>query len=73
MTETRAPTRAGWARTHRCRKSVSTRSTTILDTIVEPTVAWLRKNDIDYRGVLYAGLMLTHDGPKVIEYNVALR
>ena len=42
----------------------------ILDTIVEPTVAWLRKNDIDYRGVLYAGLMLTHDGPKVIEYNV---
>ena len=42
----------------------------ILDTIVEPTVAWLRKNDIDYRGVLYAGLMLTHDGPKIIEYNV---
>ncbi len=41
----------------------------ILDTIVEPTVAWLRKNDIDYRGVLYAGLMLTADGPKVIEYN----
>jgi phosphoribosylamine--glycine ligase len=42
----------------------------IVDTIVEPTVAWLRKNDIDYRGVLYAGLMLTADGPKVIEYNV---
>ena len=42
----------------------------ILDSIVEPTVAWLRKNDIDYRGVLYAGLMLTHDGPKIIEYNV---
>src|SRR4029077_13627196 len=41
----------------------------ILDSIVEPTVAWLRKNDIDYRGVLYAGLMLTHDGPKIIEYN----
>jgi phosphoribosylamine--glycine ligase len=42
----------------------------ILDSIIEPTVAWLRKNDIDYRGVLYAGLMLTHDGPKIIEYNV---
>src|SRR5204862_6420161 len=25
---------------------------------------------IDYRGVLYAGLMLTPDGPKVLEYNV---
>jgi phosphoribosylamine--glycine ligase len=42
----------------------------IVDTIVEPTVAWLRKSDIDYRGVLYAGLMLTPDGPKIIEYNV---
>jgi phosphoribosylamine---glycine ligase len=30
----------------------------------------LRRRGIDYRGVLYAGLMLTADGPKVIEYNV---
>ena len=37
---------------------------------VEPTLAELRKRGIDYRGVLYAGLMLTPDGPKVIEYNV---
>ena len=30
----------------------------------------LRRRGIDYRGVLYAGLMLTADGPKVLEYNV---
>ena len=48
-------------------------STSSWTRIVEPTVASLRKNDIDYRGVLYAGLMLTPDGPKIIEYNVALR
>jgi phosphoribosylamine--glycine ligase len=27
-------------------------------------------HDVDYRGVLYGGMMLTADGPKVIEYNV---
>ena len=37
---------------------------------VRPLVAELRRRGIDYRGVLYAGLMLTDDGPKVIEYNV---
>ena len=37
---------------------------------VEPLVAALRARGIDYRGVLYAGLMLTPEGPKVLEYNV---
>ncbi len=37
---------------------------------VEPTLAALRARGIDYRGVLYAGLMLTPAGPKVLEYNV---
>ena len=37
---------------------------------IEPTLAELRSRGIDYRGVLYAGLMLTADGPKLIEYNV---
>ena len=41
-----------------------------MDTAVRPLVAELRRRGIDYRGVLYAGLMLTADGPKVIEYNV---
>jgi phosphoribosylamine--glycine ligase len=37
---------------------------------VEPTLAELRRRGIDYRGVLYAGLMVTPDGPKMLEYNV---
>jgi len=37
---------------------------------VLPTLSYLRSIGIDYRGVLYAGLMLTPDGPKMLEYNV---
>jgi len=37
---------------------------------IEPTLLALRKRDIDYRGVLYAGLMLTAEGPKLLEFNV---
>jgi phosphoribosylamine---glycine ligase len=39
-------------------------------TAVEPLIEELRQRGIEYRGVLYAGLMLGPDGPKVIEYNV---
>ena len=42
----------------------------IVDTAIEPTLAALVKEGIDYRGVLYAGLMLTPSGAKVLEYNV---
>lgn len=38
-------------------------------TIVEPTVARLAAEGMAYSGVLYAGLMLTAEGPKLIEYN----
>lgn len=38
-------------------------------TILEPAVAELRRRGIVYRGVLYAGLMVSQDGPKVIEFN----
>lgn len=37
--------------------------------VLEPTLAALRARGIDYRGVIYAGLMLTADGPRVIEFN----
>jgi phosphoribosylamine--glycine ligase len=37
--------------------------------VLEPTLQALRGRGIDYRGVLYAGLMLTAAGPKVIEFN----
>jgi phosphoribosylamine--glycine ligase len=42
----------------------------VMDRAVEPTLAALGRRGIDYRGVLYAGLMLTDDGPKVLEFNV---
>lgn len=42
----------------------------VMDRCVEPTLAELRRRGIDYRGVLYAGLMLTPEGPKLLEYNV---
>ena len=38
-------------------------------TILRPTLAGLAALGIEYRGVLYAGLMLTAEGPKVLEYN----
>ncbi len=41
----------------------------ILGEIVEPTLAEMQRRGIVYRGVLYAGLMLTADGPKVLEFN----
>lgn len=37
--------------------------------IVLPVLAELRRRDIPYRGVLYAGLMLTDSGPQVLEFN----
>ena len=42
----------------------------LVHTAVEPLVAELGRRGIDYRGVLYAGLMLTAEGPRVLEFNV---
>lgn len=42
----------------------------IMGEAVEPTLNELRRRGIDYRGVLYAGIMLTPDGPKLLEFNV---
>jgi phosphoribosylamine--glycine ligase len=41
----------------------------VLAEIIEPTVATMRADGNPYSGVLFAGLMLTADGPKLIEYN----
>ena len=38
--------------------------------IIAPTLATMRARGAPFRGVLYAGLMLTAEGPKLIEYNV---
>jgi phosphoribosylamine--glycine ligase len=45
---------------------------TVISTIVEPTLAGLAIEGIPYQGFLYVGLMLTKDGPKVLEFNCRL-
>lgn len=43
---------------------------TIEDQILVPSIHTMKRNRKPFRGVLYAGLMLTQTGPKVLEYNV---
>lgn len=42
----------------------------IMDKIIYRTIDGLAKEGIEYRGVLYAGVMLTKEGPKTLEFNV---
>ena len=42
----------------------------ILDDIIRPTIAAMARCGTPFRGVLYAGLMITSDGPRLLEYNV---
>ena len=42
----------------------------VMEHIVAPTLDELSRRGIDFRGVLYAGVMLTSKGPKLLEYNV---
>ena len=44
----------------------------VISTIVEPTLTGLAHDGIPYQGFLYIGLMLTKDGPKVLEFNCRL-
>ena len=39
-------------------------------TIIDPMVKGLQQEGIDFQGILYTGLMITKDGPKVVEFNV---
>tara|TARA_Y100001970_G_scaffold293928_1_gene444735 strand:+ start:25351 stop:26622 length:1272 start_codon:yes stop_codon:yes gene_type:complete len=40
------------------------------ETIIEPLIAALSSEGIEFKGVFYAGLMITEDGPKLLEVNV---
>src|SRR5690242_5618182 len=42
----------------------------IMSRIILPTVAGMKRRGMPFRGVLYAGVMLTEQGPKLFEYNV---
>ena len=41
----------------------------VMRNIIEPTVSTMKARGTPFRGVLFAGLMITKDGPKLIEYN----
>jgi phosphoribosylamine---glycine ligase len=41
----------------------------VMERIITPTVAYMAAQGMPYSGVLFAGLMLTDEGPKLIEYN----
>src|SRR5436305_3220370 len=42
----------------------------MMDQIIHPTLRAMRVNGMPFKGVLFAGLMITEQGPKLIEYNV---
>ncbi len=42
----------------------------IVDTVIRPVLAALEEEGNPYSGILYAGLMMTSEGPKVVEFNV---
>ena len=42
----------------------------VIKRFVQPTLDELRRRGIDYRGLLYTGLMVTDEGPKLVEYNI---
>ncbi len=42
----------------------------VMDDIIAPTLAELARSGVNFRGVLYAGVMLGAAGPKLLEYNV---
>ena len=41
----------------------------IVSNVHAPVVEWMREQGTPFRGVMYAGLMITDDGPKVLEFN----
>ncbi|CAN5699835.1 phosphoribosylamine--glycine ligase [soil metagenome] len=41
----------------------------VMDSIIHPSLVWMRENDSAFTGLLYAGLMITPDGPRVVEFN----
>jgi phosphoribosylamine--glycine ligase len=57
-----------------CDRNILTSEQTenILDRIIRPTLAGMAARNTPYTGFLYAGLMMTRDGPKVLEYNCRL-
>ena len=45
-------------------------SSRVIDTIINPLVSGLQSDGITYKGILYVGLMIDHNHPSVVEFNV---
>ncbi|MEX0909042.1 MAG: phosphoribosylamine--glycine ligase, partial [Gemmatimonadaceae bacterium] len=41
----------------------------VMERIIHPSLRWMRENGSAFTGLLYAGLMVTRDGPEVVEFN----
>ena len=65
----RARTPAAWAATRPCRASTAKHAEVLARASHQPIVDELRRRGTPYHGVLYAGLMMTADGPRVLEFN----
>ena len=69
-TETPAPTPGAWVLTAPSPPSTRPPINRVVEEVLQPTASALVKRGIHFRGILYAGVILTADGPKVLEYNV---
>ncbi len=68
-TATRGRTPAAWAATRRCPASATSRSREIVAAVHRPIVELMARRGTPFHGVLYAGLMMTAAGPRVLEFN----
>jgi phosphoribosylamine--glycine ligase len=50
----------------------ASQSEAVLDTVIRPAIEGMRREGTPFTGFLYAGLMMTADGPRVLEFNVRL-
>lgn len=66
----RGPNTGGMGSFSPSRNLDAAQRTRAIEEVLLPTLRGLQAEGIDYRGVLYLGLMLTDEGPKVVEYNV---
>ncbi len=66
----RGPNTGGMGAYSPCPQVSEERFQEIVNLVIRPMVDGLRKSGILFRGILYAGIMMTKEGPYVLEYNV---
>ena len=66
----RGPNTGGMGSSRRSRRSTTGRAREICAAVHQPVLDELARRGIPFQGMLYAGLMMTADGPEVLEFNV---